>query len=297
MTDIVLITSYMRPEFLSLCLEYLSKAEGARDGKEFWLCHDFRKDDDHRHTADLRWLNEVIENSPLPLRVVRRAPHMFPGNSYNTLEAYKEAYETKAEKVFLVEDDCLVTEDFFRWHEAVQTAEPNLMCSVGYRCIRNSEARKDVTDPAAFFVSARDYASIGVCWRREELGPVVEHARPEYYANPGNYLDTRFPSDVYSGWYHEQDGAIMRILHEQKKYVAWSYVPRIYHVGNIGYHRPSGVRANGQLRDKIQTLRSWIHDANMLKIVAPDFGDIEPVPTEPTPAWSAEDLYCVQRFE
>ena len=40
--DIVIITAYMRPEYLWLCLEYLSKAVGAHVDKEYWLCQDMR---------------------------------------------------------------------------------------------------------------------------------------------------------------------------------------------------------------------------------------------------------------
>ena len=297
--DVVLIPCYFRPEFLSLCLEYLSRAQGARDNKEYWICQDLRHEDVHRYSIQYRWTQEVIEKSPLPVRYIERRPHLFAGNSYNTLEAYKEAYErTDVGLVYLVEEDVVVSEDFFRWHEAIQEKEPDILCSIGYRCIRNSEADHTIQDPSAYFVSARDFASIGVGWRRERLGAVIEHARPEYYWNQGKYLDERYPGDIYSGWYHEQDGAIMRVMHEEKRFTAWPLGrPRAFHIGNIGYHRPGGIRGDGQLKDKIAFVRSWIHDRERIKLVAPDFGDIEPVPTEPVPEWSKEDLHCVQRFD
>lgn len=294
--DIVIITTFHRPEYLSLCLEYLAKADGAHEGKEYWLFQDMRPEDEHRNKMQLDWTREVIEKSPVPLRVIRRAPHTFPGNSYNTLEAYKEAYESSARFVHLVEDDCLVSSDYFRWHESIQEKEKGLLCSVGYRCIRNSAARKDISDPAAYFLSGKDYASVGVCWRREELGPIVEHARPEYYAESQIYLDNRFPQDIYSGWFSEQDGCIMRVLHERKKNVAWAYAPRTFHFGGYGYHR-FGKRPDGQLADKVRTLRSWIHDGALLKQMFPDFGDMEPMSEDLNYEWSSEELHCVQRFE
>lgn len=292
--DIVLIPAYFRPEFLALCLEYLSKAEGARDNKEYWVCQDFREHDDARHSIEARWTKDVIESSPLPVRFVQRKPHNFPGNSYNTLEAYKDAYMTDARFVYLVEEDVIVTPDFFLWHEAIHTVEPETMCSIGYRCSRNPEVRKDISDPSAYFTSRKDYASIGVCWRREHLDVVVEHAHPGYYMNMGGYLDARFPRDVYSGWFHEQDGAIMRVMHEQYAFTCWPVNPRAFHVGGYGYHRPGGRRPDGQLTAKIDTLRQWIHDAEILKVVAPDFGDIEPVPQDMHYSW--EKLHKVQEF-
>lgn len=297
MFDIVLIPCYMRPEYLFLTLEYLSRAEGARDGKEYWVIQDLKYEDECRHGMQLRWTKEVLDASPLPIRHITRKPHGYEGNSYNTLEAYKEAYATDARFVHLIEEDVLVMPDYFLWHESIQAKEPAAMCSIAYRCSRNSDVRRDITDPAAYFISARDYASIGVCWRRENLKPIVEHACKEYYSNAGFYLDNRFPTDVYSGWFHEQDGLIMRVMHEHKSYTAWGYLPRCYHIGNVGYHRPNGRRADGQLHDKIRTLRGWISDREVLKAVAPDFGDIEPVPTTGTDRWSREDLHCIQRFE
>lgn len=275
MKDIALITTYFRPEFLSLCLEYLSKAEGARDNKEYWIFNDFRFEDEHRHSNDLRWTKEVLEKSPLPYRFIQREPHNYAGNSYNTLEAYKEAYATDARFVYLIEDDVLVTPDYFLWHEAIQEKESDALCSVGYRCIRNSAARKDISDAGSYFTSKKDYASVGVCWRREHLKEIVDHATPEYYANMGGYLDSRFPQDIFSGWFHEQDGLVMRVMHEQNAFVAWSFVPRCFHMGGYGYHR-FGKRPDGQLQNKIDTLRGWIYDGAKLKEMFPDFNDMEP---------------------
>ena len=296
MTDIVLIPAYMRPEYLTLCLEHLAAAEGSRENKEYWVCQDMRPDDEHRCKMQLLWTKEVLDNSPLPVRYIQRKPHGWGGNSYNTMEAYKEAYGTEARYVYLVEEDCVVSSDFFKWHESIQEKE-NPMCSIGYRCARNSQVRRDISDPTAYFLSSVDYASIGVAWRREELTPVIEHAVTEFYANPGPYLDNRFPGDVYSGWFHEQDGAIMRVMHERKDVTAWAYMPRTFHIGNIGYHRPNGRRGEGQLKSKIEFLRGWIHSAERIKEVAPDFGDIEPVPVETTASWLTEDLHCVERFD
>lgn len=273
--DIVLIPTYMRPEYLALCLEFLSKAEGARDNKEYWICQDMREHDEHRHKMQLDWTREVIEHSPLPVRYIRRAAHEYAGNSYNTLEAYKEAYETDAEFVYLVEEDVLVTPDFFTWHGAVQRSEPDAMCSIGYRCSRNAEARRDIYDPASYFTTARDYASVGDCWRRERLKPVVAHATPAYYADQTGYILRTFEGNRFAGDFCEQDGLIMRVMWDVMGYTAWPYVPRCYHFGWYGYHRPNGRRPDGQLAGKVATIREHLREPALLKIAAPDFGDIE----------------------
>ena len=181
--DIVLIPAYMRPEYLALCLEHLAAAPASRDDKQYWVCQDMRFEDDCRYGMQLRWTKEVLDNSPLPVRYIQRKPHGWNGNSYNTMEAYKEAYGTEARYVYLVEEDVLVTRDFFTWHEAVQDAEPDTLCSIAYRCSRNREARTDIVDPAAYFTTARDYASIGVCWRREIVSSGLQRT-----ANPSTTL-------------------------------------------------------------------------------------------------------------
>ena len=68
----------------------------------------------------------------------------------------------------------------------------------------------------------------------------------------------------------------MRVMHEQKAFTTWGYVPRVYHMGWFGYHRPNGKRPDGQLDVKIRAIREQMFDAAALKVAAPDFGDIEP---------------------
>jgi hypothetical protein len=274
--DIVLIPTYMRPEYLALCLEHLAAAEGSRDDKQYWICQDMRFEDQHRYGMQLRWTKEVLDKSPLPVRYIERKPHGWHGNSFNTMEAYKEAYGTDARYVYLVEEDVLVTSDFFRWHEAVQEVEPNTMCSIGYRCSRNNEARTNIVDPSAYFTTARDYASIGVAWRRERLGPLTLHGKSEYYVSPSAYILEHFAGNRFAGDFCEQDGLIMRLMWEERAFTAWPYVPRCYHMGWYGYHRPNGKRPEGQLAAKIQGLRECLRDRVRLLAAAPDFGDIEP---------------------
>ncbi len=295
MSDIVLVPTYYRPEYLSLCLEYLSKARGIQD-KEIWVCQDFREHDEHRHYLEEQWTAAVLDDwkTKLPVRFIRRGKHSFVGNSLNVLLSYKEAYLQKPRYVYLVEDDVLVTQDFFEWHEAVQ-ADGDYMCSVAYRCSRNNEARKDVIDPNAYFTTARDYASIGVCWKSEKLKPVVHHCGDEYFQNLDGYVLKTFPGNRFAGDFSEQDGLIMRVMWETKGVTAWPYVPRCYHMGWYGYHRPNGMRPGGHLDQKISALRSIISDAERLKVAAPDFGDIEPFPITGPGAWSK--LYKIQHFD
>lgn len=278
MKDIVLIPTYLRPEYLWLCLEKLSECKNPGTDYEFWICADRRPNDDVTWRLVHQWEQETFAywKKKLPLFWYEVAPHTFPGNSYNVLRSYERAYRTDARNVFLVEDDVLVTPDFFQWHEAIAEREPNGACSIAYRCSRNCDALTGITDPGAYFNTARDYASIGVRWPRLNLAHLLEHITPRYFNRQDAYMQERFPGNRFAGDFAEQDGLIMRIMWEQKWFTVWPYVPRCYHMGWYGYHRPNGVRPNGWLEQKVGALRSMISDADALKRVAPDFGDIEP---------------------
>jgi hypothetical protein len=282
--DIVIITSYNRPDYLRLCLEYLSRAQGIAD-KEIWICVD-------RGRTLIREFYEVLVDFQKSLHIVTkfRPEHSYRGNSYNTLEAYKEAYQTDAKFIYLVEDDVLVQPDFFTWHESVQTCG-NFMCSVAFRCSRNAEARTDIVDPEAYFTTAKDYASIGVCWRRERLLPVIKHAVSEYYSDLEGYLTQHFQNNRFCTSFSEQDGLIMRVMGETNGVTIWPYNPRCFHIGFSGYNRLRGSRYT------TAELREIIHDPLKVAVADRDFHDIEPVPTSPVPDWSPCNLHRLQHFD
>jgi len=276
--DIVLITTHGRTDYLRLCLEYLSRAEGIQD-KEIRICID-------RGGVIPREVSDVVRPiKNINVEYVRRGYHGFSGNSFNTLESYKEAYNSDAKFVYLIENDVLVQPDFFKWHEAAQS-EGDFMCSIAYRCFRNAELQIGIEDPEAYLVSPRDYASIGVCWKREKLEPVVQHANTDYYGNMQKYLEFMFPDSNLSSYYAEQDGLIMRILERTKQRTIWPFIPRAYHVGFAGYNRLRGMRLS------YEELKKTIHDKERIKQANAALMDIEPVPTSPVAEWSK--LYCAQ---
>jgi hypothetical protein len=298
MKDIVLIPTYLRPEYLQICLEHLAQTISTPTPKEFWICADQRANDIYRYKIVLDWLNDVLGawRHALPIKFFNGAKHQFSGNSFNVLESYKRAYaEPGVRNVYLVEDDVMVTPDFFRWHELAAEVEPSAACSIAYRCSRNGEAHRGILRPEAYFTTARDYASIGVRWTRDRLRPIIEHAREEYYANQSGYIQKRFAGNRFAGDFAEQDGLIMRVMWEQHWYTVWPYVPRCYHMGWYGYHRPNGKRPDGFLEHKIGAIKSIISDAAKLKIAAPDFGDIEPYPTDPMAEY--QGLTKLQHFD
>ena len=194
--DVVLIPTYLRPEFLQICLEHLAQTTATATPKEFWICADRRPDDEQRWKILLEWQKDVLDawRGTLPIKIIQGEKHSFNGNSFNVLESYKKAYNAPGVRdVYLVEDDVLVSPDFFTWHEAAKEAEPEAACSIAYRCSRNSEAYTGILQSGSYFTSARDYASIGVRWSRAKLEVILEHARSEYYVDQARYIQIISP--------------------------------------------------------------------------------------------------------
>ncbi|HYM34766.1 MAG TPA: hypothetical protein VET48_05175, partial [Steroidobacteraceae bacterium] len=184
MSDIVIVPAYFRPEFLALCLGHLERAAGSSD-KEIWICQDWHVGDHEKFEIEWKETQSVISEAKKvfgeKLRTIVRPENSYYGNSCNVLSAYKRAFITNAELVYLVEEDVLVTPDFFQWHEQTQQ-ETKPFCSVaGYSHEPGAEA----------------FASLGVCWRRENLAPILEHAKPDYYEWLANYLKVIFPDSRY----------------------------------------------------------------------------------------------------
>lgn len=299
MRDIVIMPSYFRPEYIALALEYLAAADGAQE-KEVWVGQDRHTNDAGYQLQELPLVKQVVNAYILSgkFKAVRYIEHPatpYIGNPSNFLDLYAEAFlAPDVRYVYLVEDDVLVSKDFFRWHEAIQERE-DLFVSVGWHCVRNPEVKAS-TDPTEYITSFRDYSSIGVCWKREKLAPLVSHARTEYYRDMAGYLRTAFPgSPVPAGQWTEQAGVITRLLHETgDRLVAWPSLRRCSHVGVSGYHRPRGHRFTGGLGERVEALRAAVSDTRIQGMSKDFVDDIEPV-TVPGP-WEPSELKCVQHF-
>ncbi|MCB1098045.1 MAG: hypothetical protein KDN22_20910 [Verrucomicrobiae bacterium] len=298
MRDIVLIPTYCRPEYLRVMLKRMATSDGASE-KEIWIWHDRHQSDDSQVAAELNLSEKVVESlAPAFANIEFKSvePTCYPGNSSLVLDMYKNAFNhPDIRYVFLIEDDVLVGKDFFVWHEAVQS-RGNFFCTVGWRCIRHRKTLDEVGregDPNAYFVSKNDYASIGVCWRRENLAELVRHANQDYLANPKKYLQEAFPSSpVPPGQWTEQDGIVTRILHEKgDKRIAWPTLRRCAHVGLSGYHRRDGYRFTGTIDQRTSDLEEVLELLANKELVAEDIDS--PCSTK---VWNKDSLYCVKEY-
>lgn len=256
MQDLVIIPTYDRPEMLWLCLEHLAKNPD-HQSVQIRVVVDAHIGQ-QLHTA-LEETEIVLEKFPqLSLQVGYRHPHQFHGNSFNVLMAFKDAYETDAEFVYLVEDDVMVYPQFFAWHRLWHENYPNLGCSIA------------VTKEAVH----GHYASLGVCFRRKRLQLVLPHCRVAYFQDMRGYCRQAFP---HSKSDCEQDGLWCRVLAGYQ--VIWATPPVAQHVGWYGYHRKRSVRPYGSLDERFAQVKRALVSHESLRGWMRDFWDIHPLIT------------------
>ena len=300
--DLVLVTTFFRPEYLWLCLNAVHSAEGGQ-AKEVWVAQDHHSDD---RRSDAHYVHQSKENDEViahfqdkfkAFRFINRTSTHYDGNSYNCLELYREAYaSSQANLVYLVEDDIFVEKDFFRWHEAAQSAGKYL-CSIG----RLHTVRTDVPvsdDPNDYVESSSDYTSWGVCWKRQNLARLVKHCCAGYYSNMPGYIARVFPNSPLGSMWTEQDGLIRRILMESNGSLltASPCLKRAYHIGITGYHRSRGHHFTGNLMERVQQLDCAVNSGHLPNLRGDflELNDID-VPRGSTPEWSK--LRCVGRMK
>lgn len=269
--DIVIIPTYDRPEYLLVCLERLSYARGA-SSKEIWI----REDNHADHPKDPRigqfiWeIASFAKNLGLDVIHQEQPEHLSYGNSLNAMTAFEEAYRTDAKHVYLLEDDVMVTADYFEWHEAAQEQfKPFVTCAGRINRSLNFEMNgREAIDESWKCLndcvrSRKAYNSWASCFRREELGHFVTAYPDRDKWRPG----------------YEQDIFIQQILrtdHCNLKSV-WPYVPRAYHMGWYSYHRTAGLKFNGTFAEKVHALRLAISDPAKIREMA-GLQEIDPFP-------------------
>jgi hypothetical protein len=283
MKDIICITAHSRPEILHECLNRVHIAIGQLDLKVH-VSVDGRVGEPH--DKEVLEVAKRFENR-LDLNIIKRQPHHYPGNSYNTLEALKEAYHAGPRYIFLIEDDVMVSADFLMWSYAVNDLA-KLFASVAVKCTRRNDVYPS-TDPSKVWISGSDYASLGVCFPHNSLSFVVPHARDAYYSNMNAYTQREFPKSRFSNEFSEQDGLIIRIMGQWNGLTAWPYVPRAFHSGYYGYHRMDGCKPMGSLEERIKDFKDIMFDEVALSVLNPNSADIIPCSLDGY-EWSTLDI-------
>lgn len=220
---------------LWLCLDHLAQArESLDEDVDIRVQVDLREG--HAPLSEFAALQDVHQGLDVELRFT--APHRHRGNSFNLLMAYRAALadDNEYERFYLVEDDVVVSPEFYAWHQRVHREVPHVAASVG------------VTDPGH-----GAYASLGVCLPRNTLVDILDHAVLAYFRDMRGYCRFAFPPSQFDC---EQDGLIARVL--AGRTVAWANPPVCSHVGWYGYHRTKTERPTGTLEERYRKVREAV---------------------------------------
>lgn len=282
MNEVCLVTTYERPDFLWHCLDRLSHCPEIADRTvSVRLCLDRRLGRDVS-AETISVMADFIER--MELRWIERNPHSYVGNSYNTLESYKEALGTGAGKIYLVEDDVMVAPDFFRWHRAAHELE-NVFCSIAHPIV-GRVLYDTFTDADKVYRSQSDFSSLGVCWKPEVLRTIVQHGCPQYFQDMVGYVRVVFPESKFGLSWTEQDGLIRRELVRSHLMTVYPCLPRAVHVGFYGYHRPAVNYRALPLKERIERVGQIISDVKQLsEHDVLKLGDLH-VPVEQAYTWN-----------
>lgn len=226
--EVTIIPTYNRPEMLFYCMTLIRHFEPQMP------IVIFPDRGTYRDEVTQRMLQSF---DPEITQIMMVPDHDYYGNSYNTMEAFRWAYNYGAERVFYVEDDVMVHWDFFKWHREMheEFSDMNLFCSMAW--VFNHYA--PITEDPMF---QPWYYSVGTCFSRKKLKLVAEHATPRYYGDMPGYIDDTFKESklnlVHPNIQHfEQDGLIQRILDRDKSQTVSSGMARCTHLGPFGYNR------------------------------------------------------------
>ena len=253
--NVCLIPCWRRPEFLHHCITNIVKAEGA----EGWH-YIFRPD-----VGASRENIGVIQGFPFSHEVKPNIDHKAGRvkQSFNLLSGYEYASTVAGDGlVAMVEEDVMVGEGFFTFHQSVHTSEPGLFCSIA---VKNPNREVETTgDPGAYYLTSDDYCSLGVCFTAERIRTdILPHHHRPYYINPVGYCRRGFRGRSFGDAFSEQDGLIRRIQWKGNAQIAFPDVPRAYHAGFYGYNR--GHKRGGTITERIELVGSVIYDEPRMK--------------------------------
>ena len=244
MNEICIVPTFKRSDMLYVCLQAIRAAEPLLP-LHVWA----DRGTDERDVANR--FNAIHHFT---------IPHSCHGNSYVMLEAIKWASGQHPSTVFIVEDDAIVSPDFFSWcREALK--RPSLFAACGWQYSPDALPPADGPDLLIPW-----YLSVAAALPERSLYKIVQHARPEYYGNMKSYLDSCYPASNRRGSMHyEQDGLVLRVMEAESQVCAWPRRPKAIHVGWRGYHMPEGKDLVGTLESRVQVIKLLLKNPAMLK--------------------------------
>jgi len=259
--SVVVIPVFSRPDFLEVCLDHICKADEF-DRHKYLFCLDYGYDPK---------VIKIINKYPL-MAAAMKVPdnHLKDGKqSHNVINGLVTAAELSDDKVYYIEDDCLVAKDFFTFTGSVVEKEDVYCCIAS---LSDRPTIKAINDEDCYYVKENDndYRGIGVCFSTDKIKRFLKpHHDMRYYRNIKGYCLRYFPDSVLKGQWTEQDGLQRRIIEKNKLKVAFSSVPRCFHAGFYGYHRSVKVAYDVlSHEDKVKFIYDHVFDLEKVKSIS-----------------------------
>lgn len=229
MSDIIFVPCCKRPEFLRLCIDQIMKTEEAKNMTVLFHV-------DFHYTAGIM---NVIKSYPYPKETIINKRHAFRNKlPVNILEGYRKACEMSSEYVFMIEEDVLISNDFFKWHYRIHEDEGGLFCSIASKNNNLNKRLKIKDNLNNYYTSHATYQSLGVCFKKNVIiEHILPHAHKHYYGDNRGYCFKHFPKSRLGKNWCEQAGLIRRIQETKSMAIAYPFTPRSYHAGFYGKNR------------------------------------------------------------
>lgn len=262
MGDVIIIPTHERPEFLHITLENIAKASHLK-GKSVWVCEDIHTDNPKTPQLQEEIISTVLlAHGSLPIEhfQVRHTNH---GSSFNVLESFRRACDTDADMIYFIEDDVIVTPDFFRFCEAVHNEWDPF--ATGPNCSPQSKTNED---PSLIEASSTWMQTFAMSFQRERLKELL---LPKYE----NYGLLK-QGERYFEW----DEWLCKAMQRSKQYIINPIQSRGFHFGVYSYHTGGGAFP-GNLAERIAQTRAVIANPSSVSGINATRDIKERIPTSP----------------
>lgn len=255
---IVIIPCHSRPEFLSVCLEYIQKADNA-DQNEYVFCMD--------GGYDKKYL-EVIADFPLTNCTVELTDNNYESRiSFNALNSL--VMVSHNDLMCYLEEDIIIGKSFFTFAECIHNQEPDIFEVIMSRNLNSADAVSDDTESYYVKENTNDHQYYGNVFKGAMIKKyLADHLTDEYLNDTTGYCLKHFPKTALNPNFSELDGLTRRIIEKEHLQVAFPDIPRCFHAGFTGAHRK--IITDYYLLtfdEKVTFVKEYIFDIEKLKTI------------------------------
>ena len=210
MKEVVIVSSWRRADYINQCLRALSKARGI-ENKLVWIFQNDRQDSGV-DLAPVHFVLDQAKNLFSNLKITRQnvVDGEYTGWVWAQYDAWKQAYESGAPRVYFFSDDDICTPDYFEWHDAVQ-ADGDWFATCAWR---HQHGQTKPFDLEAYYqISYPEEIGHGFGVNRDNLGLMLQ-TPPIVSCNSVRAADENWK-------------------------IVMPYVQRVFHIGTRSSHIPA----------------------------------------------------------